>query len=140
MVKVKDYDLPDDLHYHKQHMWVRVEGELAVVGITDFTCKAAGEITYIELPDTGEEVEAEDLVGSIETGKWMGKLYTPVSGEIVEVNEAAADEPTEINADPYGGGWLFKVRMSDASEVEELMKGQAAVDWLEQEIETHLKK
>lgn len=140
MVKVQEYDLPDDLHYHKQHMWVRVEGEVAVVGITDFTCKAAGEITYIELPDTDEEVEADELVGSVETGKWMGKLYAPVSGEIIEVNEDAADEPADINADPYGAGWLFKIRMADASEVEGLMEGQAAVEWLEQEIETHLQK
>ena len=140
MVKVKDYDLPDDLYYHKQHMWVRVEADVAVVGITDFTCKAAGEITYIELPDTDEEVEADELVGSVETGKWMGKLYAPVSGEIIEVNEDAADEPGDINEDPYGKGWLFKIRMGDASQVDGLMKGQAAVDWLEQEIETHLEK
>ena len=140
MARVKEYDLPDDLHYHKQHMWVRVESDVAVVGITDFTCKAAGEITYIELPDTDEEVEADELVGSVETGKWMGKLYAPVSGEIIEVNEDAADEPGDINEDPYGKGWLFKIRMADASQVDGLMKGQAAVEWLEQEIETHLEK
>jgi glycine cleavage system H protein len=140
MVKVKEYDLPDDLHYHKQHMWVRVEGDVAVVGITDFTCKAAGEITYIELPDTDEEVEADDLVGSVETGKWMGKLYAPVSGEVIEVNEDAADEPGQINEDPYGAGWLFKIRMGDPAQVEGLMKGQDAVSWLEQEIATHLTK
>jgi len=140
MAKVKEYELPDDLYYHKQHMWVRVEGEAAVVGITDFTCKAAGEITYIELPGEGDEVEADDLVGSIETGKWMGKIYSPVGGEIVAVNEAAADEPGEINSDPYGKGWLFKVRMSDPSQIAGLMQGQAAVAWLEKEIATHLEK
>ena len=140
MVKVKEYDLPDDLHFHKQHMWVRVEGDVAVVGITDFTCKAAGEITFIELPDEDEEVEADELVGSVETGKWMGKLYAPVSGQIVEVNEDAADEPGDINEDPYGAGWLFKIKMSDPSQVDGLMTGQAAVDWLEGEIATHLEK
>mgnify|MGYP001136447676 FL=1 len=140
MVKVKEYELPDDLYYHKQHMWVRVEGDVAVVGVTDFTCKAAGEITYIELPDEEDEVEADELVGSVETGKWMGKLYAPVGGEILEVNEDAADEPADINEDPYDKGWLFKIRMSDASEVDNLMKGDAAVEWLEKEIETHLDK
>lgn len=140
MVKVKEYELPDDLYYHKQHMWVRVEGDVAVVGVTDFTCKAAGEITYIELPDEEDEVEADELVGSVETGKWMGKLYAPVGGEILEVNEDAADEPSDINEDPYHKGWLFKIRMSDASEVDNLMKGDAAVEWLEKEIETHLDK
>jgi len=140
MVKIKDYDLPDDLRYHKQHMWVRVEGDVAVVGVTDFTCKAAGEITYIELPDTEEEVEADELIGSVETGKWMGKLYAPVSGEIVEVNEDAADEPSSINEEPYGAGWLVKIKMSDDSELSNLMQGDAAVQWLEKEIETHIEK
>ncbi len=140
MVKINEYELPDDLHYHKQHMWVRVEGDVAVVGITDFTCKAAGEITYIELPDTDEQTEADELVGSVETGKWMGKLYAPVSGEIIEVNEEAADEPSAINEDPYGKGWLFKIRMSDASQLDGLMKGKAVVDWIEKEIATHLPK
>ena len=140
MAKVQDYDVPDDLLYHEQHMWVRVDGEAAVVGVDDFTQKSAGEVTYIELPEEGDAVEAGDLAGSIETGKWVGKLYSPVLGEIAAVNQDAADDPTIINKDPYGSGWLFKVTMSDPSELEGLMKLDAATAWLEEEIKKHIKK
>jgi glycine cleavage system H protein len=139
MVKVKDYDLPDDLLYHDQHMWVRVDGDHAVVGVDDFTQKAAGEVTYIELPSEGEQFEAGDLAGSIETGKWVGKLYCPVSGEIAEANTAVGDDPTLINQDPYGEGWLFRVRMSAKNDLESLMKAADAVTWLEEEIAKHIK-
>jgi len=140
MAKIREYELPDDLAYHEQHMWVRVEGDEAVVGVTDFTSKAAGEITFIELPSEGDTFEAGDLAGSLETGKWMGKIYAPVGGEVVAVNEAAADEPAGINADPYGKGWLFRLKMSDPSQVDGLMKGAAAAAWLEGEIAKHFDK
>lgn len=140
MAKVQDYDLPDDLLFHEQHMWVRVDGDAAVVGVDDFTQKAAGEVTYIELPDEGDPVEAGDLAGSIETGKWVGKLYSPVTGEIAAVNGEVAEDPALINKDPYGRGWLFKVTMSDRSELESLMKADAAIAWLQGEIEKHIKK
>lgn len=139
MAKVKDYEVPDYLLYHDQHMWVRVEGDLAVVGIDDFTQKAAGEVTYVELPSEGDKFEAGDLAGTIETGKWVGKLYCPVSGEVTEVNESAVDDPTIINKDPYGEGWLFKVKMSASSELEKLMKFDEAAAWLEKEVEKYLK-
>jgi len=138
MAKVKEYEVPEDLLFHPQHMWVRVEGELAVVGIDDFTQKAAGEVTYIELPGEGDVFEAGDLAGSIETGKWVGKLYSPVSGEVAEANGKAADDPAAVNRDPYGDGWLFKIRMSDADELGGLMKTTEAVAWLEEEIKKHL--
>lgn len=140
MAKIREYDLPDDLAYHEQHMWVRVDGDVATVGVTDFTAKAAGEITFIELPAEGDAFEAGDLAGSLETGKWMGKIYAPVGGEVTEANEAAADDPSGINADPYGKGWLFRIRMSDPSQVDGLMKGAAAAAWLETEIDKHFKK
>jgi glycine cleavage system H protein len=140
MAKVQDYDVPDDLLYHEQHMWVRVDGDEAVVGVDDFTQKAAGEVTYIELPEEGDSVEAGDLAGSIETGKWVGKLYSPVSGEIAAANQEAADDPVLVNRDPYGDGWLFKVTMSDRSELEDLMKADAAVAWIQEEIKKHIKK
>ena len=138
MVKVKEYDVPEDLLFHPQHMWVRVEGDLAVVGVDDFTQKAAGEVTYVELPGEGDAFEAGDLAGSIETGKWVGKLYSPVSGEVTEVNGAAADDPAIVNRDPYGDGWLFKIRMSNPDELGGLMKTPEAVAWLEEEIKKHL--
>ncbi len=139
MVKVKDYNLPDDLLYHEQHMWVRVDGDQAIVGVDDFTQKAAGEVTYVELPSEGDTFEAGDLAGSIETGKWVGKLYCPVSGEIIEVNMAVTDDPSLINKDPYGQGWLFKVRMNSQSDLEKLMKSADAIAWLEGEIAKHIK-
>lgn len=137
MATVKDYELPDDLYHHKEHMWLRVEGEEAVVGINDFAQKLAGEIQFVELPDSDDEVNADEVVGTVETGKWVGKLYAPVSGEISEVNEDVDDEPSLINSDPYGDGWLFKITMSDSSELEALMQGEAAVTWLEEEIAKH---
>lgn len=140
MAKVQDYDVPDALLYHEQHMWVRVEGEVAVVGVDDFTQKMAGEVTYVELPSEGDEFEAGDLAGTLETGKWVGKLYSPVSGKIVEINQEAADDPTIINKDPYGEGWLFKVKMKAKEDLGSLMKVDAAIKWLEEEIKKHPKK
>ncbi len=137
MAVVKTYDLPDDLYYHKEHMWLRAEGDEAVVGLSDFAQKLAGEIQFVELPDEDEDVSADDVVGTVETGKWVGKLYAPVSGTVSAVNEAVDDEPSLINSDPYGEGWLFKIAMSDRAELEGLMQDEAAVKWLEEEIAKH---
>ena len=140
MAVVKDYELPDDLYHHREHMWLRADGDEAVVGLNDFAQKLAGEIQYVELPDEDDDVSADDVVGTVETGKWVGKLYAPVSGRISAVNEAVDDEPTLINTAPYDDGWLFKIEMSDASELEKLMRGADAVKWLEGEIEKHAKE
>ena len=139
MVMIKEYDMPDELYYSTRHMWLRVEGDEAVVGVTDFTQKAAGEVTYVELPSEGDRAEAGELVGSMETGKWMGKLYAPVSGEITAVNTDLDDNPGLINEDPYGKGWIFRVRLSDRSEVDALMHGPAVAPWLEKEIAANIK-
>lgn len=137
MAVVKTYDLPDELYHHKEHMWLRAEGDVAVVGLNDFAQKLAGEIQFVELPDEDEDVSADDVVGTVETGKWVGKLYAPVSGTVSEVNEAVDDDPSLINSDPYGEGWLFKITMSDPGQLEDLMRGEAAVTWLESEIAKH---
>ena len=137
MAVVKEYELPDDLHHHREHMWLRAEGNEAIVGLNDFAQKLAGEIQFVELPDTDDSVNADEVVGTVETGKWVGKLYAPVSGEITEVNEDVDDDPSLINSDPYGEGWLFKITMTDPSEVEQLMRGDEAVKWLEEEIAKH---
>ncbi len=134
---VKGYKMPDDLYYHKEHMWVKVEGSKAKVGLTDFAQKLAGEISFIELPEEGDEVEKDSVVGSYETGKWLGKIYAPISGEVVAVNEDVDDDPAIINEDPYGKGWLFEIEMSDPSELDDLMKGEDAKNWLLKEIEKH---
>lgn len=139
MAKVDKYEMPDDLYYHKEHMWARVEDDTVTVGLNDFTQQLAGDISYIELPDEGDEFEQDELIGSVETGKWVGKFYAPVSGEITEVNEDVDDDPTAVNEDPYGKGWLFKMKMSDPSELDNLMRGDAAIEWLKGEIEKHAK-
>ena len=137
MAVVKDYELPDELYHHREHMWLKADGEQAIVGLNDFAQKLAGEIQFVELPEEDDEVSADDVVGTVETGKWVGKLYAPVTGTISEINEDVDDDPALMNSDPYGDGWLFKIAMSDASELDNLMRGDAAVEWLEEEIAKH---
>jgi glycine cleavage system H protein len=133
-MEVGGYLLPDDLWYHKEHFWVRMEGDVATVGVTDFYQKLAGEISYLELPSEGDEFSQDDVVGTVETGKWVGKIYSPLSGTITEVNSQVADNPTLANLDPYGEGWLFKLKASNLSELDNLFKGEAALKWMEEEI------
>lgn len=139
MANVEGYELPDGLHYHEEHMWARVEGRKVVVGITDFAQKLAGDISYVDMPEEGDEVEQGERVGTIETGKWLGKLYAPVSGEVTARNEELEDDPTIINSDPHGKGWIFEIEMSDPDELENLLHGEDAVEWLKGEIEKHVK-
>ncbi|ODS36929.1 MAG: glycine cleavage system protein H [Candidatus Altiarchaeales archaeon WOR_SM1_86-2] len=134
---MEGYDMPDELYYHKGHMWARVEGNKARVGVNDFTQKLAGEVSYADAPFEGDEVKQDDEVGTIETGKWVGKLYAPVSGKVSAVNEALEDDPTLINRDPYGEGWIFEVDMSDPGELNNLMQGDKAAEWLRGEIKEH---
>jgi len=140
MAKVEDYNMPDELYYHKEHMWARVEEDKVKVGLTDFSQELAGEISYIEMPEEGDEVKQDDVVGSYETGKWLGKIYAPISGEIINMNEDAEDDPTLINKDPYGEGWIFEMKMGNSAELNNLMKGEKAVEWLKGEIAKHPKE
>ncbi len=139
MAEIEGYNLPEELYYHSEHMWVRKEGDLIRVGLNDFSQKLSGELSFIELPETSGEVKANQVIGSYETGKWMGKIYAPVAGEVVEINEELEDDPTLINSDPYGAGWMFTMRPSEPSQVDALMQGDAAVDWIKAEIEKHKK-
>ena len=140
MAEYEGYLIPDELYFHKEHMWVKVDGDIAIVGMDDFSQKLAGELSFIELPMEGDEVSKDEAVGSYETGKWMGKIFAPVSGEVVEVNEELEDDPSIVNQDPYGKGWMFKIKMSDPSEVDSLMKGDSVIPWLKEEIEKNVKK
>ncbi|MBD3388005.1 MAG: glycine cleavage system protein GcvH [Candidatus Altiarchaeales archaeon] len=139
MVDVEGYDLPEELYYHREHYWAKVEGNKCKVGATDFTQKLAGEISYVMMPFEGDEVKQDDKVGTIETKKWVGDLYAPVSGSITAVNQDLYDDPSKINSDPYGEGWIFEVEMSDPGEVDNLMKGDAAVEWQKAEVQKHAK-
>ena len=135
-MKVREYDLPDELYYHSEHTWIRVEDDGKVrVGLNDFAQAAAGDITYVDLPFEGDDVEAGETGGKIQSSKWVGKLVAPVSGEIAEVNEELENDATLINQDCYGEGWIILIEPSDLDEdLENLMQGEAAAAWLEEEI------
>jgi glycine cleavage system H protein len=120
-MRIMEYEIPDELYYHKEHTWVRM-GEPAEVGVTDFAAKEAGEIKRIVLPTEGDEIVQDRPFGTISSGKWTGKIYAPISGEVVSVNEEVEDDPKLINDDPYGKGWCIKVKAADMSEMEKLMK------------------
>ncbi len=133
---IKGYDHREDLLYHPEFCWVKVEDDIAIVGLTDFYCKLAGEISFVDMPGEGEEITKDERIGTVETGKWVGKLIAPLSGEIVEVNEDVGDDPGIINDAPYDN-WLFKVRIENPDELDTLLKGESAIAWLEEEIAKH---
>ncbi|MBU4557485.1 MAG: glycine cleavage system protein GcvH [Actinobacteria bacterium] len=112
---------PSDLKYHKQHEWVRVDGDVVTIGISDFAQDQLGEVVYVDLPAAGDAVTLDETFGEIESVKSVSELYSPVTGEITEVNSALGDAPETVNADAYGEGWMLKVRLSDAAELESLM-------------------
>jgi len=109
------------LKYSKDHEWVRVEGDSAVVGITDFAQQQLGDVVFVELPEIGRQVAAHEQVAIVESVKAASEVYAPLSGEVTEANAALADEPGKVNADPLGAGWFFKLRLADASELAGLM-------------------
>lgn len=139
MAELQGYQLPDELYYHKEHMWVKIEGEKATVGVTDFYVKLAGEISYVELPSMGDDITMDDVVGTVETGKWIGKIYAPLSGCIDSINEAIDEQPSLPNSDPYGAGWLFTMTLSNPSEIMQLYHGASALDWQQEQIAKHIK-
>jgi glycine cleavage system H protein len=120
--------VPEELQYTRSHEWVRTEGDTATVGITDYAQNELGDIVFVELPEAGATFDAGDSFGAVESVKAVSDLYTPVGGEVVEVNEALNDSPEKINEDPYGGGWIIKLRVSDegdllsASDYEQLLE------------------
>lgn len=116
---------PSDRKYSKEHEWVRVDGDTAVIGISDFAQDQLGEVVYVDLPSVGDSVSAGDTFGEIESVKSVSELYAPVSGEVVEVNDALSDAPETVNQDAYGDGWMIKVRTSDAGELDDLMDAAA---------------
>ena len=113
--------VPDDLHYTESHEWIRIEGDRAVVGITDYAQDALTDVVWVELAEVGAKVGAMEPCASVESVKSVSEIYAPVSGEIVESNAALEDTPEAINQDPYGQGWIFTLRMDDASQVEDLL-------------------
>jgi glycine cleavage system H protein len=112
-MEYEGYVFPDDLKYEKNHFWAKMEGDLVVTGASEFISKQAGEITFVDLPEEGDELTQGKPYGSIESGKWVGRIYAVVSGEVVEVNELLEDEPEKMNEDPYGAAWICKIRPSN---------------------------
>ena len=113
--------IPADLKYTKDHEWVRVEGNTATVGITHFAQSELGDIVYVDVDTLNETIEKEEVFGSVEAVKTVSDLFMPISGEIIEFNESLGDEPEKVNKDPYGEGWMIKIAISDASQIEELL-------------------
>ncbi len=136
MGMIGDYNLPDELYYHKDHSWARVESDGTVtVGMNDFFQKEAGDIVFVDLPEEEDEVEQGEVCGKIQSRKWIGTLVAPVSGEIIAVNEDMEDDTSLINTDPYGDGWIVKIKPSDLdSDLENLMLGPAVAPWIEAEV------
>ena len=112
---------PEDLRYHPEHDWARVEGDQATFGVTWYAQDSLGEIVFFDPPEVGAQVSANQTYAEVESVKAVSDVFAPLSGEIVEVNEALSDQPEKINADPYGEGWMVRVRLSDPSEAEELL-------------------
>ncbi len=120
-----------DLRFTQDHEWVRVEGDVGVVGISDHAQEQLGDIVFIDLPEVGKELSKGDEAAVVESVKAASELYAPVSGEIVEVNESLSDDPAQVNSDPLGGGWIFKIRFSNPSELDGMMDQAAYEDYLE---------
>ena len=126
-------NVPDNLHYSKDHEWVRVEGGVAVIGITDHAQEQLGDVVYVELPKPGESFAVNESFGSVESVKAVSEIFTPVSGEITEFNESLNDEPEKVNKDPYGDGWMIKVKMSAPGEVDSLLTAAEYEDFTKAE-------
>ena len=118
-------DYPDDLRYHREHDWARIEDGEATMGITWYAQDALGELVHFEPPEIGETVRQDASYGEVESVKAVSELIAPVSGEVIEVNQKVVDEPETVNEDPYGDGWLVRVRLTDAAETQELMDVEA---------------
>ena len=128
-------NIPDDLHYSKDHEWVRVEGNVAVIGITDFAQDSLGDVVYVELPKVGDDFAAHEAFGSVESVKAVSEVFNPVSGEIVGINDALADAPEKVNTDPYGEGWMIRVQLSSPGEVDSMLTAAEYEDFTKAEKE-----
>ena len=116
--------IPKDLKYTNDHEWVKIEGDVATVGITDFAQGELGDIVYVEVETVDETLDREEVFGTVEAVKTVSDLFTPLSGEIIEFNQSLEDEPEKVNSDPYGEGWMVKIRFSDASEIDDLLSAE----------------
>ena len=128
-------NVPDNLHYSKDHEWVRVEGDTAIIGITDHAQEQLGDVVYVELPKVGEEFAGNDSFGSVESVKAVSEIFTPISGKVNETNDSLNDEPEKVNKDPYGEGWMIKMTMKSPGEVDSLLTAAEYEDFTKAESE-----
>jgi glycine cleavage system H protein len=123
----------EELHYTQSHEWVRIDGGVGTIGITEHAQDELGEIVYLELPEVGHVYDADTEFGTVESVKAVSELYTPVSGEVVEVNKSAVAEPGIVNDDPYGDGWLIKLKLSSDAEIDSLMSASEYAEYVRSE-------
>jgi glycine cleavage system H protein len=138
MVEIRGYIMPEDLYYEENHYWVRVEGDILVMGMDDFAQKTAGEIVYVQLPPEGKQLIAGKKFAKVESGKWLGKVYAPVNGVLMESNMELEEDASLINTDCYGKGWLFKIKPDNMEDINRLIHGADAIkEWLLADIEKY---
>jgi glycine cleavage system H protein len=128
-------NIPEDLQYSKDHEWIRVEGDVGTIGITDYAQNSLGDVVYVELPKVGESFAAHESFGSVESVKAVSEIFTPVSGEVVEVNESLHDESEKVNTDPYGDAWMIRLRLSNPGEVDSMLNAAEYEDFTKAETE-----
>jgi glycine cleavage system H protein len=126
-------EYPSGLKYSREHEWVKVEGNIALIGISDFAQDELGDVVYVELPDVGTELEANNTFGVVESVKAVSDLYSPITGTVTEVNERLNDEPELVNSEPYDEAWMLRIEMSDASEVDGLLGADEYKSFVEEE-------
>jgi len=140
-MEIHGYNMPDELYYEGNHFWVRDEGDILVMGMDDFAQTLAGDIVYVQLPEEGRILKAGKKFAKLESGKWLGKVYAPVNGELAGVNEELEINPGLINDDCYGKGWMYKIKPDDKGELNNLMHSREELDkWLLAEIEKYVKE
>jgi glycine cleavage system H protein len=128
-------NIPDDLKYSSEHEWIRIEGDDVIIGVTDYAQDQLGDIVYLDLPSTGATLKQFDKLGEIESVKAVSDLFAPVGGEVLETNQEAVDSPELVNSEPYGRGWLIKLKLVDAGEIEKLLDSKAYDDLITREME-----
>ena len=128
-------NVPEDLHYSKDHEWVRVEGDQAIIGVTDYAQNSLGDVVYVELPKAGDKFAASEPFGSVESVKAVSEVFTPIAGTITTINESLADEPEKVNSDPYGDGWMIRLKMDNPGEVDSLLSAAEYEDFTKAESE-----
>lgn len=128
-------NIPENLHYSKDHEWLKLDGDVATVGITDFAQNSLGDVVYLELPKVGDSFSAHESIGSVESVKAVSEIFTPVGGEVLEINEGLNDAPETVNSDPYEAAWMVKFKLSNPGEVDKMLTAAEYEDFVNSESE-----